>query len=905
MYTAKSVRWSEHARRRRVQIVIGHFAQENILSRVREVRHVCVRRRPFIVVGFTLKPTRRFHVDPFPISVLIGMANPEVCPSSVDAQSHHAQPIPVRTFLTEGPLKVTDLRDTFPLASIMEAMDSDPQRSCTSHRLHTIDAAQYPNPECIKPYAPAFKRYRGTVISGEDVQSDVPLFFKLTSVLDPNSLVSGLYHSVTGTETDTKTHSTRACHQKEQFTQNTAYTDSIASYLTSKLVEDGTCPHFPRVYGVYTGKAQKHYVEFTEEYYDHRRHTHFRNGVRDAQWRMVPQPGPASDWGSDSEAGDDILGRLGLDGDEPDFATFMQQIAESGVSNADTAEGPDSVPPVHVETMLQSLQKAIGDEEDTSGDDDASHGSSVLTNDSERIVNVDMCTAFALDELESIPVGKPDTTTHDNVVDAEAPPMDGLAELPMDTVAALTAPPAEEMNLLMDADFLTDLDTVDAPLAATGSHGYDDQQLYLEMANVPVQVVAMEAFDHVMEDHLRKDFSEVRRCELLVAREERGSVTATLCAYRWLLRWRTRSMERKWMALLCQICMALVVMQHRYRMVHNDLHAQNVLLEETTHAHLLYRVHGVYYRVPTFGYIVKIIDMGRTTYQLRNTVYMPDVFQPKGEAGEQYTYIHAQATGCGTGTEGEADVAPNPAFDLSRLACSLIDEFYGGADPHTPNVRGVAIPADLPGLDGESKDDWLFEGQKRTVSPLYNLLCEWITDCYHEPVNRYENFDLYKKIARQMHGTLPIAQLRRPHFAQYVTTDNTVRTDEAFYDLTAVASDAFVPKVHVDGYHSDSEVPTTLSRLNDVAHRSMGDSLFGEWCDDSHSGSDDDSGDSSPRFKECGTDDVSPEELFATLLDTSTEARKDTTAAIEALPRSRASEPRSRRRTWTDPAKTF
>ena len=857
------------------------------------------------------------------------MATTQAACATVTAAGDTAQPVPVRAFLEEGPLKVTDLRDTFPLADLMGTMEDEGPNAT---RLQAIDAAHYPNPDCIKPYAPAYKRYRGTVACGDEVRADVPVFFKLTSVLDPNSLVAGKYHHHSATAASSATSdttgsaqgytplpTTRARHQKERFAQNTAYTDSVASYLTSKLVEDGTCPHFPRVYGVYTGKAQKHYVEFTEEYYDHRRHTVFREGVRDAQWRMVPQPGPASDSGSDGDVGDDLLGSLGMGGDEPDFGAFMKQLAARGMrgegddgSDTDDEEGGDSdadaAPPVDVEAMLQTLQGALGGDDDaegeeTKGEEDASSGgSSVLTNDSERIVDVDTCTAVALDELESIPVGGGEESAREGTDESagEGPAAGGEAPAGLTALDGFADLAVTDTNLLMDGDFLTHLETVDAPLAATGSHGYDDQPLYLEMADVPVQVVAMEAFDHVMEDHLRTDFAEVRRCELLVAREEGDAVTANVCAYRWLLRWRTRAMERKWTALLCQICMALVVMQHRYQMIHNDLHAQNVLLEETALTHLLYRVDGVYYRVPTYGYVVKIIDMGRTTYQLRNTVYMPDVFQPKGEAGEQYTYIHARASGCGTGTEGEADVAPNPAFDLSRLACSLIDEFYGGADPYTPNMRGVAIPADLPGLDGESKDDWLFEGQKRTVSPLYNLLCEWIADCYHEPVNRYENFDLYKKIARQMHGTLPIAQLRRPHFAQYTTTDNTVRTDEAFYDLTAVASEAFSPKVHTDGYHSDSEVPTAKAKVGDEVRRH---NAFGDLWNSSESGDSDGDeaapwyadGATPPFVPDAGGADQSPASLFEALLDPQA-------AGSDAEGKGNKA---SRRRPTTAPAQTY
>ena len=131
------------------------------------------------------------------------------------------QPIPIREFLEYGPLKVTELRDTFPLADLIKTTGDD-GRNAT--RLQTIDASHYPNPECIKPYAPAYKRYRGTVVCGEKVRAEVPVFFKLTSVLDPNSLVAGTYHSA-GASSETKKHTesvrvpppkTRAHHQKER-----------------------------------------------------------------------------------------------------------------------------------------------------------------------------------------------------------------------------------------------------------------------------------------------------------------------------------------------------------------------------------------------------------------------------------------------------------------------------------------------------------------------------------------------------------------------------------------------------------------------------------------------------------------------------------------------------------------
>lgn len=673
-------------------------------------------------------------------TLLSGTNTPVV--TNINQTSELENNITVETFFKDGPLKITQLDSEFPLKHLITS-------SAHKHsHLNAINTTQYPNVEATKPYSPEFKRYTGVIQSDTQEIRQVPVFFKITGILDANSLVSGKYYN------ESTGNSTYERHKKESFRQNTAYTDSLASHLTSTLVEDGTCPHFPRVYGVYKGIAENHYVEFTEEYYDFRRHTPFKKGVNKELWRMVPQLGDVSEDEYDSD--------MSLDDDDCQLEKILKTLGKNPFEFDDNS---------------------FSDEDDSNekDDDTSSIPSSVHSNDEERFVDVDTCTTVAQDDLETI-------STDYRVND----------DLPI--VSTCT-------DLLDNPSFLTNLESVDAPLAPTRDADFNHQPLYLEMKNVPVQVVAMEAFEHVMEDHLREDFAEIRRCELLLAREDEGKLTASVCAYQWLLKWKTNCIERKWIALLCQVCMALVVMQHRYSMVHNDLHAQNILMEETSLKHLLYRVDGTYYRVPTYGYIIKIIDMGRTTFQLQNTVYMPDVFQPKGEAGEQYTYVHAEELECATGTEGEAEISPNPAFDLSRLACSLIDEFYGGANLYSSNPNSVSLPADAISDEcEESEDDWLFVGQKRTVSPLFNMLCEWIADRYNEPVNRYDNFDLYKKIARQMHKTLPIAQLKRPHFAQFKTTDNQVKVDEAFYDLTAVRSEAFATQ-NTTGYHSDNEVP--------------------------------------------------------------------------------------------------
>ena len=663
--------------------------------------------------------------------------------------------ISIDCFLKDGPFKVSDVTKHFPLLSTLstnleivqlEKLKCDGITKShvglqTNYKIESIKTSSYPNIDCIKEYTPSFKRYVGSVRNCQTghVLHNQPCFFKITSVYDSNALVNDTYKDL------------GKRFKKVNFAQNTAYTDSLASYLTSKLVETEICPHFPHIYGVYNGTIQKHYVEFTEEYYDHRRKDSFKKGLLENRWKMVPEPNSSSDSDYESDSENDAKNET----DEYDSSDALTTQVE--------------------QLMLDAIHNLKEKSHKTSSDTSLSEKSSIMSNDHLTPLDIDSCTTFDQNELESVT-----NEEGESILTPCKTRETGLSD-----------------NLLIDNQFVSQLETVQATL--THHANAEDQPLYLEMHDVPVQIVAMQAFDHVMEDHLKKDYTELKRLELLYLREKVYS--ATWCAYRWIFKSKHANIEKKWIALFCQVCVALIAMQHQYNMIHNDLHAQNILLETTELTHLLYKIDHEYYRVPTCGYIIKIIDMGRTTFCLNGIEYMGDVFHPVGEAGEQYTYIHAKDAD----TMGESKVVPNPAFDLSRLACSILDEFYGGCDRFAPNVYGISIPEDDPNVSGDDPHDWIFEGQKKTVSPLYNMLCEWISDMYNEPINRYEFFDLYKSIARQMQNTNPLTQMRRPHFAQYKTNDTEVRTDEKMYHVTKRSSDSYKR----DGYHSDTEVNYT------------------------------------------------------------------------------------------------
>jgi len=71
------------------------------------------------------------------------------------------------------------------------------------------------------------------------------------------------------------------------------------------------------------------------------------------------------------------------------------------------------------------------------------------------------------------------------------------------------------------------------------------------------------------------------------------------------------------MALFAQVTMALAAGQHYFGLVHNDLHAGNVLHEAVPGCTVLYYADpssGAAFAIPTFGKVYKVIDFGRARF---------------------------------------------------------------------------------------------------------------------------------------------------------------------------------------------------------------------------------------------------------------------------------------------------
>ena len=229
--------------------------------------------------------------------------------------------------------------------------------------------------------------------------------------------------------------------------------------------------------------------------------------------------------------------------------------------------------------------------------------------------------------------------------------------------------------------------------------------------------------------------------------------------------------EPEWAATLMQVIMTLIAYQHAFAFTHNDLHTNNIMFVKTDKKFLHYLHKGIYYRVPTYGRIMKIIDFGRAIYKYRGQTMVSDSFDRTGDAASQYNcepYLNPK----------KPRLDPNPSFDLCRLACSLFDYF----------VEDIRDEAACAATLKESR--------------IASLVVEWLKDDKGRNVlykkngdERYPDFKLYKMIARTVHGAVPHEQLQRPMFAHFAIPRKQIKGKPHIMDIDALPSykDALTP----------------------------------------------------------------------------------------------------------------
>lgn len=200
--------------------------------------------------------------------------------------------------------------------------------------------------------------------------------------------------------------------------------------------------------------------------------------------------------------------------------------------------------------------------------------------------------------------------------------------------------------------------------------------------------------------------------------------------------------DEEWGSIILQIIMTLLIYQKTYGLTHNDLHTNNIMYVETDIPYIYYKALGVWYKVPTFGKIFKIIDFGRAIYKFRGNIICSDSYHRKGDAAGLYNFEPYF-------NDKKPRLEPNFSFDLCRLGCSLVDFFINDFDEPTNVYHGAK----------KIINDWCLDDKGRNV--LYKSNGE----------ERYPDFKLYKMIARTVHNSTPEYQLNKDYFNLFKTND--------------------------------------------------------------------------------------------------------------------------------------
>ena len=201
-------------------------------------------------------------------------------------------------------------------------------------------------------------------------------------------------------------------------------------------------------------------------------------------------------------------------------------------------------------------------------------------------------------------------------------------------------------------------------------------------------------------------------------------------------------------SIMFQVIFGLAYLQKHFDFTHNDLHINNVMYTTTDKKFLYYKINNVYYKVPTYGKIAKIIDFGRAIFTIKNKVFFNDVFSKYGEAEGQYTHpvdtIHYNMEK----KKNAEKHKPNYSFDLCRLATTMIE--------------------------------YINEDHKE----LYNLLTRIATDCTGENLNECDDsFDLYIKIAHNANKGIPKDLIGNKYFKEYKVKKKSIFKNSVIYSM--------------------------------------------------------------------------------------------------------------------------
>lgn len=192
-----------------------------------------------------------------------------------------------------------------------------------------------------------------------------------------------------------------------------------------------------------------------------------------------------------------------------------------------------------------------------------------------------------------------------------------------------------------------------------------------------------------------------------------------------------------------QVAFSLAYLQKFYEFTHNDLHVSNIMYSKTDKKYIYYKYNNIYFKVPTYGKIFKIIDFGRSIISFKKKIFMNDAFSKYGEADGQYKYSSSIPF-----MKYSKGNDPSYFFDLCRLSITILDEVRDNYEDEIDEKYDEKIV---------KKYDDLMEFLKYTTTDMNNKRLD----------KQDDDFSLYINISKYAKNSLPRDILINDFFKDY------------------------------------------------------------------------------------------------------------------------------------------
>jgi hypothetical protein len=269
-------------------------------------------------------------------------------------------------------------------------------------------------------------------------------------------------------------------------------------------------------------------------------------------------------------------------------------------------------------------------------------------------------------------------------------------------------------------------------------HGFKNNQLKIinkddkdkvEFSNFPVCLMATEVIDFDLEELLMNVSS----------------------AFETNADFNVDDFEETLLSILFQTVVALSYVQAEWNMIHNDLHIGNIMLKKTDEPFINYSIKGTFFRVPSHGMVVKIIDWNRATLTYNSKQINNSVYFSNGECADMYYFPT-------TIKNKKPTIEANPSFDLGLLAFEILN---------TDKIMN------------------------KKNSKVVKLLMGWLnTDCGDNIFSQLSGtgedeagFELYQSIAAECHKAIPSQQIPKNIWNGFKVNKSAIPEKEVIYTI--------------------------------------------------------------------------------------------------------------------------